>query len=72
MLDGLIHLPADVAEAISGHQGTLLAFESLRFLSDGAAKALAGYRGRVEMPVVEVLHGTLPRIACTNAEVSRM
>jgi len=53
MLDGLIHLPEDVAEAISGHQGTLLACESLRFLSDGAAKALKRYRGKVEMPLVQ-------------------
>jgi hypothetical protein len=54
MLDGLIHLPEDVAEAITQHDGTLLTFESLRFLSDGAAKALAGYRGKVEMPVAVV------------------
>jgi hypothetical protein len=53
MLDGLLHLPDNVAEALAQHHGTLLTFESLRFLSDVAAKALAGYGGKVEMPVVE-------------------
>lgn len=53
MLDGLIHLPGDLAEALSRHRGTLLTFENLRFLSDGAAMALAGYQGKVEMPLVE-------------------
>lgn len=53
MLDGLIHLPEDVAKAIARYEGTLLTFESLRFLSDGAAKVLRKYRGRVETPLVE-------------------
>lgn len=71
MLDGLLHLPEDVAKALVWHQGTLLTFESLRFLSDGAAKALKKYPGKVEMPLVEVLHGTMPRIACTNSKSGR-
>ncbi|MBM3994184.1 MAG: hypothetical protein FJ303_08525 [Planctomycetes bacterium] len=54
MLDGLLYLPEDVAEAIARHQGTLLTFQSLRFLSDGAAKALAAYRGKVEIPFAGV------------------
>lgn len=71
MLDGLLYLPEDVAEEIARHEGTLLTFESLRFLSDGAAGALKKYRGEVEMPLVEVRHGTMPRIACTNMESGR-
>ncbi|MCX7423866.1 MAG: hypothetical protein NT013_30620 [Planctomycetia bacterium] len=51
ILDGLLHLPEDVAEALSRHDGKSLSLESLRFMSDGAAKALAGYRGRLEMVV---------------------
>ncbi len=51
ILDGLLHLPADVAEALSKHEGKSLSFESLRFMSDAAAKALAGYRGKLELAV---------------------
>lgn len=71
MLDGFLYLPEDVAEEIARHEGTLLTFESLRFLSDGAAGALKKYRGEVEMPLVEVRHGTMPRIACTNSKSGR-
>lgn len=53
MLDGLLHLPEDVAKALARHRGTLLTFENLRFLSDGAAMALKNYPGKVEMPLVE-------------------
>ena len=53
MLDGLIHSPKDVAEALTRHQVKLLAFRSLRFQSDGAAKALKRYRGKSEIPLVE-------------------
>lgn len=51
ILDGLIHLPEDVAEALSRHDGKSLSLESLRFMSDAASKALAGYRGRLELMV---------------------
>jgi hypothetical protein len=69
MLDGLIHLPEDVAEAISGHKGTLLAFESLRFLSDGAVKALAAYRGKFEIPIVEMgVNAAFPNIWCRSSD----
>ncbi|MFN4260797.1 MAG: hypothetical protein ACK4RK_15990 [Gemmataceae bacterium] len=43
----------EVAKALAQHQGTLLSFESLRFLSDGVAKALKQYRGKLELPIVE-------------------
>lgn len=66
MLDGLLYLPEDVAEEIARHEGTLLTFESLRFLSDGAAKALAGLRGKVEMPLVEM--GARPPIRIEGVE----
>ena len=56
ILDGLIHLPVEVAEALSRHEGKSLSLESLRFMSDGAAKALAGYRGRLEMVIPAPIH----------------
>jgi hypothetical protein len=69
MLDGLLYLPEDVAEAIARHQGTLLAFESLRFLSDGAAKALAGYGGKLEIPIVEMgVKAASPNIWCRSSD----
>ena len=49
ILDGLLHLPEDVAEALSQHEGKSLSLESLRFMSDAASKALAGYRGKLEL-----------------------
>ena len=54
ILDGLIHLPEDVAEKLSKHEGKSLSLESLRFMSDAAAKALAGYRGKLELAVDDV------------------
>ena len=49
ILDGLLHLPVDVAKALSKHEGKSLSMESLRFMSDGAAKAMAAYRGKLEL-----------------------
>ena len=54
ILDGLLHLPEDVAEALSQHEGKSLSLESLRFMSDAAAKAMAGYRGKLELAVDDV------------------
>ena len=54
ILDGLLHLPVEVAEALSKHEGKSLSMESLRFMSDAAAKALAGYRGKLELAVDDV------------------
>ena len=54
ILDGLIHLPVEVAEALSKHEGKSLSLESLRFMSDGAAKALKKYRGTLEMVIEDV------------------
>jgi hypothetical protein len=51
ILDGVIHLPEDVAEALSKHEGKSLSLESLRFMSNSTAKALAGYRGKLELAV---------------------
>ena len=69
MLDGLLYLPEDVAKAIALHEGTLLTFESLRFLSDGAAKALAAYRGKLEIPIVEMgVNAAFPNIWCRSSD----
>jgi hypothetical protein len=54
VLDGLVYLPVEVAQAFSKHQGESLSLESLRFMSNSAAKALAGDRGNLEMPLTEV------------------
>jgi len=54
ILDGLIHLPVEVAEALSKHEGKSLSLESLRFMSDATSKALAGYRGKLELAVDDV------------------
>lgn len=69
MLDGLLYLPKVVAKEIFRHQGTLLTFESLRFLSDGAAKALAEYRGKLEIPIVEMgVTAAFPNIWCRSSD----
>ncbi len=54
ILDGVIHLPVEVAEALSKYEGKSLSLESLRFMSDAAAKALAGYRGKLELMAEDV------------------
>ena len=56
ILDGLLHLPVEVAEALSKHEGKSLSLESLRFMSDGAAKALKKYRGTLEMVIPAPIH----------------
>ena len=56
VLDGILYLPADVAKALSKHEGKSLSLESLRFMSDAEAKALAGYRGKLELVVDDVAY----------------
>jgi len=63
ILDSLIHLPADVAEGLGKHEGKSLSLESLRFISDAAAKALAGYRGKLELAVDGDCGSTRPVIS---------
>lgn len=51
VLDGLLYLPEEVAKPLSKHKGESLSLKGLRFMSDGASKALKTYRGTLELVV---------------------